>query len=109
MNGLLPILRSMDTQVITYPYSFLQLFGVGTNSTRNPFSFLEYLYDKLFRHLEWNPFLTKNSSGGDISVYTEVDLFLIDNSLKRGDINLSQPHKVPGDVLFIKVRRFIPI
>ena len=51
--------------------------------------------------------LIKNSSGGDISVYTEVDSFLINNLLKHVDINLNQPHKVPGDVLFIKVRRFI--
>ena len=65
MNGLLPILRAMDTQAITYPYSFLQLLGMGTDSTGSTFAFLEYLYDKLFRHLEWNPFIIKNSSGDE--------------------------------------------
>ena len=59
MNGLLPILRAMDTQAITYPYSFLQLLGMGTDSPGNPFAFLEYLYDKLFRHLEWNHFFNQ--------------------------------------------------
>ena len=59
MNGLLPILRSMDTQAITYPYSFLQLLGMGTDSTGSTFAFLEYLYDKLFRHLEWNHFFNQ--------------------------------------------------
>ena len=57
--------------------------------------------------LNGTPSSIKNSSGGDTSVYTEVDSFLIDNILKCCDINLSQPHKVPGEVLFIKVRRFI--
>lgn len=48
MNGLLPILRSMDTQAITYPYSVLQVL----------------VWEQILQrvHLRfWNIFMTKYS------------------------------------------------
>lgn len=107
MSGLIPILQSMNIRPITYPSVFLDLLDVGTDAAGNPFDFLTYLHNKLFRHLDWNPFLIKDKNDGHLGVYAEVHTALTNNIMDYIKNNIEKYEKKIEDVFLLKVNRFI--